>query len=118
MTEIPAERQDQSTLPQVAPDTLASHAVILDVRNQDEWDLGHAPGAVHIPLDELPDRVGELPRTDGPLPVTCRGGGRAGRAVAWLRAQGIDAANLTGGMLDWQARERPVVGDAERPRIE
>ena len=114
---IPTERQDQSTLPQVAIDELPDDAPILDVRNRDEWDLGHAPGAIHIPLHELPDRLDELPVGDGPLPVTCRGGGRAGRAVAYLRGRGIDVANLTDGMLGWQAAGRELQGEGGRAQV-
>ncbi|MCH8614353.1 rhodanese-like domain-containing protein [Arsenicicoccus dermatophilus] len=105
---IPTERQDD--VPQISRDQLADDAVILDVRNQDEWDLGHAPGAIHIPLPQLEARVGELP-AGRPLPVTCRGGGRAGRATAWLVEQGVDAANLTDGMLGWKAAGRALVDE-------
>ena len=114
---IPSERQDQSTLPEVAIGFVPDDAPILDVRDQDEWDRGHAPGAIHIPLEELPDRLGELPAGDGPLPVTCRGGGRAGRAVAFLRARGVPVANLTGGMLGWKAAGRPLDGEGEAPEV-
>ena len=68
---IPADAQPD--VPQISRDELDDDAVILDVRNQDEWDLGHAPGAIHIPLDQLAERRGELPEVDV-LPVTCRGG--------------------------------------------
>jgi rhodanese-related sulfurtransferase len=83
---------------------------LLDVREQDEWAAGHAPGAVHIPLGELPARVGELPE-EGPLYVICRSGGRSARAAAWLNASGWDAVNVAGGMKSWQAEGRPVVGE-------
>jgi rhodanese-related sulfurtransferase len=82
--------------------------VLLDVREQDEWDAGHAPGAVHIPLGELPDRVGELPG-DAQLMVVCHSGGRSARATAWLSQGGYDAVNLDGGMVDWARAGLPVV---------
>jgi len=103
---IPADAQPD--VPQISRDELEDDAVILDVRNQDEWDLGHAPGAMHIPLDQLAERRGELPELDV-LPVTCRGGGRASRATAWLNQNGWDAANLTDGMLGWKAAGRALV---------
>lgn len=105
---IPTERQHD--VPQTSRDALADDARILDVRNPDEWELGHAPGAIHIPLPELESRLAEVP-TDGPLVVTCRGGGRAGRAVVWLREQGLDATNLTEGMLGWKAAGRALVSE-------
>ncbi|WP_413451573.1 rhodanese-like domain-containing protein [Georgenia phoenicis] len=86
----------------------AGHA-ILDVREQDEWDAGHAPGAVHIPLGELPDRLDELPEED--LLVVCRSGGRSMRATAWLNHSGFTARNLDGGMREWAAAGLPMTTD-------
>jgi rhodanese-related sulfurtransferase len=82
--------------------------VLLDVREQDEWDAGHAPQAVHIPLGDLPERVGELPEGDRVV-VVCRSGARSARATAWLVQGGYDAVNLDGGMLDWERAGLPVV---------
>jgi rhodanese-related sulfurtransferase len=82
--------------------------VLLDVREQDEWDAGHAPQAVHVPLGELPDRVGEL-AGDARLLVVCHVGGRSARATAWLNQHGYDAVNLDGGMVDWARAGLPVV---------
>lgn len=108
-----------SNLPQIQVSELADDAVILDVREQDEWDLGHAPGALHTPLGDLPARLAELPATDaGTLVVVCRSGGRSSRAVAWLAQQGLDVLNLAGGMIAWDAAGKPLVakGDAA-PRV-
>ncbi|NHN56273.1 rhodanese-like domain-containing protein [Calidifontibacter sp. DB0510] len=88
---------------------LADDAVLLDVREQDEWDAGHAPGAVHIPLGEVPQRLGELPEGE-PLPVICRSGNRSGRAADWLEQQGFEVANVEGGMKQWAFEGKPVVG--------
>ena len=82
--------------------------VLLDVREQDEWDAGHAPDAVHIPLGDLPDRVGELP-TDQRVLVLCHSGARSARATAWLVQGGYDAANIEGGIVDWARAGLPVV---------
>ena len=86
-------------------------AVMVDVREQDEWDKGHAPNAVHIPLGDLPARMGELPEVDGTLPIMCRSGNRSGRAVQWLVAQGFDVVNAEGGMLAWQSAEKTLVSE-------
>lgn len=99
--------------------TLHDDAVMIDVREQNEWDAGHAPRAVHVPLGDLPSSLDRLPDTDaGPVAVVCRSGGRSSRAVAWLVEQGFDVANLTGGMKVWEATGRPMeaAGGAE-PRV-
>ncbi|MFC6715797.1 rhodanese-like domain-containing protein [Branchiibius cervicis] len=85
-------------------------AVILDVREQDEWDAGHAPNAVHIPLSELPSRIDELPEVDE-LPVVCRRGGRSAQAVAWLEQQGFDVVNVEGGMSAWESAGKKLDRD-------
>jgi len=82
---------------------------VLDVREDFEWEAGHIEGALHIPLSELPARVAELP--EGRFLVTCKAGGRSAQAVAWLAANGHEAVNLAGGMLDWQAAGRPMVSE-------
>jgi rhodanese-related sulfurtransferase len=56
----------------------------------------------------VPDRVGELPAGD-PFLVICHSGGRSGRAVQFLRAQGLDATNVAGGTSAWVDSGRPVV---------
>ncbi|HUZ83327.1 MAG TPA: rhodanese-like domain-containing protein [Gaiellales bacterium] len=82
-------------------------AVLLDVREHHEWSAGHAPGAVHIPLRQLPERHRELP--DGRrLVVACRSGGRSARAVKFLHGVGVAAENLEGGMIAWKARGLPL----------
>ena len=106
------------SIPQVSVSDVADHAVLLDVREQDEWDAGHAPGALHIPLGELPSRLDELPDPDdGVLAVACRGGGRSSRAVAWLSQQGFDVANLDGGMKAWEGAGKQLVADSGQPVV-
>jgi rhodanese-related sulfurtransferase len=86
---------------------------VLDVWEDVEWDAGHIEGALHIPLSELPARVGEVP--EGQFLVTCKVGGRSAQAVAWLNQQGHEAVNLAGGMLDWEAAGRPMVSETGAP---
>lgn len=88
----------------------ADDITLVDVREPDEWAAGHAPGAVHIPLGQLPARVQELPE-GSPLYVVCRSGGRSARATAWLNASGWEAVNVDGGMKSWHATGRPVVSE-------
>ncbi len=88
-------------------------AFLLDVRRDDEWEAGHAPDAVHIPLAELPDRAGEVPRGT-PVVAVCHAGGRSARATAFLQ-QGYDVTNYEGGMLAWVGAGGPVVSENGQP---
>ena len=97
-----------------AAQLLRSGAVLLDVREPQEWRAGHAPAARHIPLGELGGRVGELP-PGRPVVAVCRSGARSARAAAFLAGQGREASNLTGGMHAWARAGLPVVATGGRP---
>jgi rhodanese-related sulfurtransferase len=86
-------------------------AWLLDVREDDEWQAGHAPGATHIPLGQLTSRATEVPR-DQTVYVICRSGGRSARAAFALVQSGWDAVNVAGGMQDWAAAGRPMTADS------
>jgi rhodanese-related sulfurtransferase len=86
-------------------------AWLLDVREDDEWAAGYAPGARHIPLGQLGARTGEIPQ-DQTIYVICRSGHRSGRAAQALSASGWDAVNVAGGMQDWAAAGRPMTTDS------
>jgi sulfur-carrier protein adenylyltransferase/sulfurtransferase len=74
---------------------------IVDVREPYEFDLCRIPGAVLIPMRELPARLDELDRGKE-LIVHCRSGVRSANATLWLRTQGfVRVRNLTGGILEW-----------------
>jgi rhodanese-related sulfurtransferase len=90
-------------------------ALLLDVRDPDEWRAGHAPAAHHLPAREVCPTV--LPASH--LVVTvCRSGGRRSTTVAeHLRADGIHAVNLAGGMQAWAAEGLPVITDCGEPGI-
>ena len=103
-------------VPEISVQDLPADAVILDVREDDEWTAGHAPGATHVPLGEVPGRLGELPDAD-PLYVICRSGNRSGMAAAWLGQQGVETVNVAGGMRAWAAAGRPMVSDAGEPAV-
>ncbi|WP_214365789.1 rhodanese-like domain-containing protein [Pseudonocardia sp. H11422] len=100
-------------VPTVAVTDLPADAVLLDVREIDEWTAGHAPGARHLPMSELTARMGELP-DDDPLFVVCRSGGRSARVVAYLAAQGYPAVNVDGGMQAWAGVGRQLVAEGGR----
>lgn len=81
---------------------------VLDVRDQDEYDLGNIGGYL-IPLDELPARMGELDK-GREIVVHCRRGGRAAKAIEALEASGFkNVKNLKGGITAWSERIDPSV---------
>lgn len=83
-------------------------ALMLDVREQDEWRAGHMAGAVHVPLAELdPTSIG----LGTPIVAVCRSGSRSGKAAADLAQAGHDVVNLAGGMLAWDDAGLPMVTD-------
>lgn len=89
-------------------------AVLLDVRESDEWEAGHAPGATHMPLGHLaPEGLTQ----DKVVVAVCRSGARSARATAQLQAVGIDARNLAGGMQAWTAACLPVSRDDGSPGV-
>ena len=104
-------------VPTVTVDEVGPQAVLLDVREQHEWDAGHAPEAVHLPATELMARYGEVP-ADAEVHVICRTGGRSARVAQWLNQVGFDAVNVAGGMSAWVDAGRPLVAEASgEPRV-
>ena len=90
-------------------------AYLLDVREDDEWEAGHAPGAHHLPMMEIPARMAEIP-DDTDVVVVCRSGGRSGQVVSYLTQNGWDnVRNLDGGMRSWADAGREVVADSGQP---
>ena len=88
--------------------------VLLDVRNADEWEAGHAAGAQWIPLGELEAARFRLPMNRR-IVCVCRSGVRSARATESLIAWGFEAANMEGGMKAWAAQGLPVVRDDGTP---
>lgn len=86
----------------------ADGAYVLDVRQPDEYEALHVPGATLIPLDQLGDRIDEVPK-DQHLYVVCRSGGRSAAAVEALTGAGYRATNVIGGTLAWIKDGHPTV---------
>lgn len=86
----------------------AAGATVLDVRNRDEYETAHVPGAVLIPLTELVPRQDEIPQGD-PLYVICAVGGRSLTAAKALVDAGYRAVSVSGGTNGWIERGGPVV---------
>ena len=101
----------------MTPDELQSRrdqVQIVDVRWPNEWEAGRIEGALHIPQDEIDDRLGEIDR-DRPIVTVCLSGSRSAAAVEQLRAEGLEAENLDGGVQAWADAGLPLVADDGRP---
>jgi rhodanese-related sulfurtransferase len=81
-------------------------AVLIDVREPDEYTAAHVPGATLVPLATVPDRLADVP-TEGTVYVICAKGARSLRAAEFYRAQGIDAVNVAGGTTAWVDAGQP-----------
>jgi hydroxyacylglutathione hydrolase len=93
--------------PRTAAARAADGAVLLDVRETSEWRAGHAPGAIHIPYEEIQERASEIPASR-PVVAYCGGGIRSSLAASLLQAGGRGVANLRGGFTAWREAGLPV----------
>ena len=94
-------------------DARSAHAArdefhVLDVREPQEWQLGHVAGSIHVPLQQLEGAVGSLPR-DKPLLCVCMVGVRSQYAANALASAGFETHNLDGGLASWQSQGLPLV---------
>ena len=96
----------------ITPDQLAAKlgdVTLLDVREPYEWDVSRLEGAIHIPLQQLPRRLDEVPR-DKEIVVYCRMGGRSAHAQHFMLAHGFTRVrNLVGGLIAWAAQRDPTL---------
>src|SRR5690349_1605717 len=99
-----ATTESTALSPEQAAEMIESgEAQLVDVRQDFEWEAGRIPGAVHIPLETLPTRAGEIDR-ERPVIFQCRSGARSAMATDAFRASGIEAFNLEGGLEAWVER--------------
>jgi rhodanese-related sulfurtransferase len=92
---------------------VAQGSVLVDVREQHEYEDAHIPGSVLIPLSEFHTRYSDLPK-DKPLIMQCRSGARSGKATEFLLQQGYrDVHNMAGGILAWAEADYPVERNSE-----
>lgn len=110
---MPLHRLLNYAVPQIDPQSAKAKLdasrkpFLLDVREPDEYQNGHIPGATLIPLGELQRRIHELPR-DCEIICVCRSGNRSATATRHLASAGYEAVNLAGGMLGWARQGLPV----------
>lgn len=106
---------DETKLEEITPveaaEMLNSGAYLLDVREDDEWEAGHAPVAHHIALGDLELDYQQIPQHQTVICI-CRGGGRSARAAEALAGVGYSTVNLAGGMRAWAAAELEIVDGA------
>jgi rhodanese-related sulfurtransferase len=99
------------TVPEIDVEELArlreSGAVVVDVREPDEYASFHVPDARLIPLADVPERIEEIP-DDQQVYVICATGSRSARAAEFLNRQGYDAVNVAGGSRAWVEAGHPV----------
>ena len=91
--------------PEITVDELAAAMAgglvpLVDVRQPEEYEAGHVPGAKLIPLADVVARFGEIP-VDQPVYVICQTGPRSQRAADYYRSRGIEAYNVAGGTKAW-----------------
>ncbi|WP_370327390.1 rhodanese-like domain-containing protein [Euzebya sp.] len=89
-------------------------AVLVDVREQDEWAAGRAPGATHVPLSAFGAATWD---PEVRYLFVCRSGARSGQAAMALSRAGYRAANVEGGMLAWAAADLPMEADDGEPHV-
>jgi rhodanese-related sulfurtransferase len=82
-------------------------AQLIDVRADHEWEVGRIAGATHVPLPELPQRLGEIDK-DRPVVLYCRGGNRSSMATEALTDAGYDAVKLSEGIVGWSGEGLPL----------
>ncbi|EGX60672.1 MULTISPECIES: rhodanese-like domain-containing protein [Streptomyces] len=99
-------------IPQLAhQQTSDGSAVLLDVRETPEWNAGHAPGALHLPLSRLAAGASLPAAVQGrPVVTICRSGHRSQQAAKLLAGRGVQATDVTGGMTAWARAGLPVTG--------
>jgi rhodanese-related sulfurtransferase/glyoxylase-like metal-dependent hydrolase (beta-lactamase superfamily II) len=100
--------------PIAVADLVSTGAVVVDVREPEEWSAGHAPEARLIPMSQVAARVDEL-RSEVAAVIVCRSGGRSNTVAQLLNSLSINAVNLSGGMQAWERAGLPVVTDAGGP---
>ncbi|WP_431782599.1 rhodanese-like domain-containing protein [Streptomyces chumphonensis] len=105
----PRPEPDRLTPEQAHRRSSHGDAVLLDVRETDEWNAGHVPGAVHLPLSRLATGAALPPAAgDGPVVAICRSGRRSRQAAELLAGRGVDATDVVGGMVAWSRAGLPV----------
>ena len=112
LTSVNAESIEATSVSPKEAASLANtqKAIILDVREDDEWREQHIPNALHIPLGQLSNKLNELAAYKNTTIITqCRSGRRSAQAQQFLLSAGFtQVVNLAGGLIDWSAQGLPT----------
>lgn len=104
---------DCMDVPFARPHEIPEDAPLIDVRELNEWNAGHAPNAQHLPASTLLEHLDQLPEDE--VYVVCRTGGRSFQVSQWLNANGFEAINVEGGMKAWAHAGLPLTAEGEQP---
>lgn len=96
----------QDVDPHQAKELIEAGWRVLDVRTDPEWAEGHIAGSQHVPMNQVVEEIGG--HLDHPVIVVCAVGGRSSRVAQYLALQGLEAANLEGGLFAWEAAGLPL----------
>ena len=107
MADAPQQGETREVSREEARKLVDEGAQLIDVRADHEWQAGHIGGAAHVPLPELPQRLGEIDK-DRQVVVYCRGGNRSSMATDALTDAGFDAVKLSEGIVGWTEGDLPL----------
>jgi rhodanese-related sulfurtransferase len=91
--------------PSEVPAKISDGWTLVDVRTEDEWAIGRIAGSMHVPMDQLVERLDEL---GDQVVCVCAVGARSARVAQYLNAQGREAVNLDGGIYAWAEAGLPI----------
>ncbi len=97
--------------PHEAKELVDQGTMMIDVRELSEWNHGHAPGAVHLPMSLIQEHLHKVPK-NADVVVCCRSGSRSSAVVSFLLNNGYNAINMKGGMAAWHSHGLPVVNSS------
>ena len=98
----------QANVPTISPEEAREYLTdsnyqFIDVRTDNEYDSGHIPNSIHIPLHQIQDRMSEIDSLKNKNIIAyCRSGARSSKATKILVEAGFDVLNLSGGVLSWK----------------
>ena len=101
-----ASHEVQDVDPKQARQLIDAGWRVIDVRTDAEWADGHLAGSHHVPMDQVVEEIGG--HLEHPLLVVCASGGRSARVAQYLAAQGVETANLEGGLHAWEDAGLPL----------
>ena len=97
--------------PHEAKELVDQGTLLIDIRELSEWNHGHAPGALHLPMSTIQEHLHKVPK-DEEVVVCCRSGSRSSAVASFLAANGYSVIDMKGGMAAWHAHGLPVINSS------